>query len=122
MRAMRLLLVLSLLAELAAAQNKLPHRPRIALVLEGGGALGFAHIGAIQYLEEHHIPVDLVVGTSMGGLVGGLYATGRSPAEIRKLTEEIDWNTVLGGRTAFQDSASGERKIAPTFQIASSSD
>ena len=49
-------------------------------MLEGGGALGFAHIGVIRYLEEHRIQVDMVVGTSMGGLVGGFYATGRSAA------------------------------------------
>lgn len=78
-------------------------RPRVALVLEGGGALGFAHIGVLDYLEKHHIPVDLVVGTSVGGLVGGLYAVGESPAEIRELTQRIDWDMVLSGRTAFQD-------------------
>ncbi|MBB5327218.1 patatin-like phospholipase family protein [Tunturiibacter gelidoferens] len=78
-------------------------RPRIALVLEGGGALGFAHIGVIDYLEQHHIPVDLVVGTSMGGLVGGLYASGRSPDEIRTLLHDIDWDVAIGGRTPFRD-------------------
>jgi NTE family protein len=78
-------------------------RPRIALVLEGGGALGFAHIGVIDYLEQHHIPVDLVVGTSMGGLIGGLYASGRSPDEIRTLMHEIDWDVAIGGRTPFRD-------------------
>ncbi len=78
-------------------------RPRVALVLEGGGALGFAHIGVLDYLEKNHIPVDLVVGTSMGGLVAGLYAIGESPAEIRDLTQRIDWDMVLSGRTAFQD-------------------
>ncbi len=72
-------------------------------MLEGGGALGLAHIGVIQYLEEHHVPVDLVVGTSMGGLVGGLYAMGRSPADIRSLTNEIDWDAVLSGSTSLQD-------------------
>ena len=91
-----------MLAGVLAAQSAPHRRPRIALVLEGGGALGFAHVGVIQYLEEHHIPVDLVVGTSMGGLVGGLYAIGRSPDEIRKLTQDIDWDEVLRGRTAFQ--------------------
>jgi hypothetical protein len=80
-----------------------PKRPRIALVLEGGGALGFAHIGVIDYLEQHHIPVDLVVGTSMGGLVGGLYASGRSPDEIRTLIQNIDWDVAIGGRTPFRD-------------------
>ena len=78
-------------------------RPRIGLVLEGGGALGFAHIGVIQYLEEHHIPVDLVVGTSMGGLVAGLYAIGDSPLEIQELTNNIDWDEVLSGTTPFED-------------------
>jgi NTE family protein len=79
------------------------HRPRIALVLEGGGALGFAHIGVIEYLEEHHIPIDLVVGTSMGGLVGGLYASGRSPGEIRDLVKGINWDEAIGGKTPFRD-------------------
>lgn len=65
----------------ASEQRKL----RIALVLVGGGALGFAHIGVIDYLEQHHIPIDLVVGTSMGGLVGGLDASGhlRATADIQ---------------------------------------
>jgi NTE family protein len=79
------------------------HRPRVALVLEGGGALGFAHIGVIDYLEQHHIPVDLVVGTSMGGLIGGLYASGRSPAELRTLMQSVDWDVAIGGRTPYSD-------------------
>jgi len=73
------------------AQITFAARPRMGLVLEGGGALGLAHIGVIRYLEEHHVPVDLVAGTSMGGLVGGLYAMGNSPSEINALTQEIDW-------------------------------
>lgn len=85
------------------ASPVLRHHPRVALVLEGGGALGFAHIGVLQYLEQHHIPIDLIVGTSMGGLVGGLYATGRSPDEIRNLVQNIDWDRAIGGRTPFPD-------------------
>src|SRR5271165_2268136 len=54
-------------------------RPRIGVALEGGGALGLAHIGVLQWFEDHHIPIDYLAGTSMGGLVGGLYATGKSP-------------------------------------------
>jgi NTE family protein len=79
------------------------HRPKVGLVLEGGGALGFAHIGVLKYLEEHHIPVDIVAGTSMGGLVGGLYAIGESPREIEDLTQAIDWDSVMSGTTDFQD-------------------
>jgi NTE family protein len=87
-----------------AAQSPEPlARPRIGLVLEGGGALGFAHIGVLQWLEEHHIPVDDVAGTSMGGLVGGLYASGESPAEIKKFVGGIDWSGVLSGQLPFDD-------------------
>ena len=78
-------------------------RPRVGLVLQGGGALGFAHIGVIKWLEEHHVPIDYVAGTSMGGLVGGLYASGQSPDEIAAFTHDIDWATVLAGQTRFQD-------------------
>jgi NTE family protein len=79
------------------------HRPRIGLVLNGGGALGLAHIGVLRWLEEHHIPVDIVAGTSMGGLVGGVYATGKSPAEVRQLVEGIDWNQMLSDGVPYRD-------------------
>jgi NTE family protein len=72
-------------------------RPTIAIVLEGGGALGFAHIGVLEWMEEHHVPIDYVAGTSMGGLVGGAYATGMRPTEVRNLVTSIDWDAVLRG-------------------------
>jgi NTE family protein len=78
-------------------------RPKLGLVLEGGGALGLAHIGVLQWMEEHRIPVSYIAGTSMGGLVGGIYATGRSPAEVREITNGINWDDVLRGQTPFQD-------------------
>ena len=78
-------------------------RPKLGLVLEGGGALGLAHIGVLQWMEEHRIPVSYIAGTSMGGLVGGIYATGRSPAEVKEITNGIDWDDVLRGQTPFQD-------------------
>ena len=80
-------------------------RPKIGIAFEGGGALGLGHIGVIEWLEAHHIPVDYVAGTSMGGLVGGLYATGKSPSEIRTLIRNIDWDEVLRGQVPFQDLA-----------------
>jgi len=99
------LLSLAVWASAAGAQSgtTMANRPKIGLVLEGGGALGLAHIGVIQWLEEHHIPVAYVAGTSMGGLVGGMYATGHSPQEMRDLIEGIDWPAVIGGRTPYQD-------------------
>jgi NTE family protein len=90
-------------ASAPAAQERPNGRPRIGVALEGGGALGLAHIGVLQWFEEHHIPVDYVAGTSMGGLVGGFYATGMSPAELKKLIAGVDWNEVLGDATPYED-------------------
>jgi NTE family protein len=78
-------------------------QPRVGLVLEGGGALGLAHIGVLQWLEEHRIPVEYVSGTSMGGLVGGIYATGHSPAEAKAMVRSINWDKVLQGNTPYED-------------------
>ncbi|MBS1826691.1 MAG: patatin-like phospholipase family protein [Acidobacteria bacterium] len=76
-------------------------RPKIGLALEGGGALGLAHIGVLEWLEEKHIPVDYIAGTSMGALVGGLYASGMSTKEIRGLLDRLDWDLLLGGQVPF---------------------
>ena len=78
-------------------------RPTIGVALEGGGALGFAHIGVLKWFEEHHIPIDYIAGTSMGGLVGGLYAAGKTPDELRTLVEQQNWDIIIGGRTQYQD-------------------
>src|SRR5262245_38174670 len=77
-------------------------RPKIGLALSGGGARGFAHIGVLQWFEEHHIPVDFIAGPSLGGLVGGLYATGKTPAELRELVADLDWDTLLRGYPSFR--------------------
>jgi NTE family protein len=77
----------------SAAQPPSPApRARIGLALSGGGALGLAEIGVIQWMEENHIPVDRIAGTSMGGVIGAMYATGMSPTEIQKFAEAIDWD------------------------------
>jgi NTE family protein len=60
-------------------------RPSIGLVLEGGGALGLAHIGVLRWLEENHIPVDRLAGTSIGAFLGALYASGKSVGEIQTM-------------------------------------
>lgn len=66
-------------------------RPRIGLVLSGGGARGAAHIGVLRVLEELRVPVDYVAGTSMGSIMGGLYASGMSPDEMERAIAGIDW-------------------------------
>ena len=78
-------------------------RPRIGLVLEGGGALGLAHVGVLQWLEENRIPVDVIAGANMGSLVGGIYASGESPSQIEALIRSIRWNEVLRGVTPYRD-------------------
>jgi NTE family protein len=72
-----------------------PQRPRIGLALSGGGALGIAEIGVIRWLEENHIPVDRVAGTSMGSIIAAMYATGMSPADIQKFAEQLDWDAAF---------------------------
>src|SRR5688500_13827201 len=66
-------------------------RPRIGLVLSGGGARGAAHVGVLKVIDELKIPIDAVAGTSMGAVVGGLYASGMSAAEIEKLLTSVNW-------------------------------
>jgi NTE family protein len=78
-------------------------RPKIGLVLSGGGARGFAHIGVLRVLEENRIPVDYISGASMGGLVGSLYATGRTPAEMEQLVEKFDWDKLLRGGPSYKE-------------------
>jgi NTE family protein len=73
-------------------------RPRVALVLSGGGARGIAHIGVLRALREMHVPVDMVVGTSMGAVIGGAYAAGRSVEELEGITRSAAWESVLSDR------------------------
>ena len=73
-----------------------PPRPKVGIVLGGGGAKGAAHIGVLKYLEEMDIPVDYVAGTSMGSIIGGLYAMGYSPDELAQLIAEMDWSQYVG--------------------------
>lgn len=73
-------------------------RPRVGLVLSGGGARGFAHIGALQAFEELGIPFDVVAATSMGAMVGGAYAAGLSAEQIKKITLGVDWRKMFAPR------------------------
>ena len=94
------LLALGLASALAAAaeSDEHPGRPRIGLVLSGGGARGGAHIGVLKVLEEEHVPIDAIAGTSMGAIVGGLYASGMSAGEIERKLTSIDWSAAFRDR------------------------
>jgi len=76
-------------------QNAVEKRPKIGLVLGGGGARGFAHIGVLKVLEDHNIPIDYIAGTSMGSIIAGLYASGMTPTEIETAVANIDWETIF---------------------------
>ena len=83
--------------ELPAAEVE-PARPRIALVLSGGGARGLAHIGVLKVLRDARVPVDLIVATSMGSIVGGAYAAGHTPDEMERLVRSADWDQMFSDR------------------------
>lgn len=84
-------------------------RPRVALVLSGGGARGFAHVGVLKALESARVPVDLIVGTSMGAIIGGLYASGMTAEQLEREILEVDWDGLFSGRQPRQ-SLSQRRK------------
>lgn len=95
-----ILLVFALLASLgivgtAFAQNTASERPRIGLALSGGAARAAAHLGVLQILEREYIPVDYIAGTSMGSIIGGMYASGLSPEEIEAQLVAVDWDDVF---------------------------
>ena len=73
-------------------------RPKIGLVLSGGGAKGAAHIGVLKYIEEAGIPIDYIAGTSMGSIVGGMYALGYSSDEILEIISEVDWDRLISNQ------------------------
>ncbi len=74
-------------------------RPKIALVLGGGGARGLAHIGVLKVLEEEKVPIDIVVGTSVGSLIGALYCSGIPVEKIEKIGEDVQWNKITNMRS-----------------------
>jgi NTE family protein len=131
--AARLIFLLLLSNTLTAAQDQPPDRkpqqqdqttpvqpvprPRIGLALSGGGARGLAHIGVLQWMEENHIPVDSIAGTSMGGLVGALYATGRSPAEMRQFVEAIHWDEAMASEPSYPQLSYRRKEDRRTDQI-----
>ncbi|MFG0605072.1 patatin-like phospholipase family protein [Vibrio mimicus] len=92
-------------------------RPKIALVLAGGGAKGAAHMGVLRALEELHVPVDIITGTSMGAYVGGLYATGMSAEEIESLIYSVDWNSGYRDRVDRSQRRVRDKEYEDRYQI-----
>ena len=95
-------------AQSAPAARAVPGR--ICLVLSGGGARGFAHIGALQALQELRVPIDCIAGTSMGAIIGGLYAEGVSVDVLRSQVSGLDWGGVLSNRPAREGTSFGRKQ------------
>jgi NTE family protein len=120
-------LLLALSSTLTPAQDQPPaqpgspsqpaHRPRIGLALSGGGALGLAEIGVIQWLEQNHIPVDRIAGTSMGSIVAAMYASGMSPTEIQEFAESVDWDDALLSEPTYRHLAYRRKQDHRDYQI-----
>lgn len=115
MRRTVVLLVLMLVLRCAAygspqGDSVRSERPRVALVLSGGGAKGTAHIGVLRVLEKAGIPIDMICGTSMGALVGGLYSIGYDAATLDSLVRVQDWNFLLSDRLNRKEQAVDERE------------
>ena len=93
------------------------HRPTVALVLSGGGAKGAATVGALNYLERYKFPIDMVVGTSIGGLIGGVYALGYSPAFLDSLMRNMDWNRTMSDKVDWEYIPYSRRKYREKFLL-----
>ena len=96
-------------------------RPRVGLVLSGGGARGLAHVGVLKVFERAHIPVDAIAGTSMGAIIGGLYASGMGAVEMERELRAIDWGAMFANRLP-RESLSQRRKeedfeISPAIEV-----
>ncbi len=107
MKGRRLRAVLGVLASLlfSVSAHAGEERPKIGLALAGGGAKGGAHVGVLRVLEELNVPIDYIAGTSIGSIVGGLYATGLSAAEIEETLATTDWDDLLRDKPARRDLA-----------------
>lgn len=85
-----------LVVTLGSAPSLAQERPKVGVAFGGGSARGIAHVGVIRWFEEHHIPIDVAAGTSMGGLIGGAFATGMDAAALQAMLRGIDWDEMFG--------------------------
>ena len=79
------------------------NKPKVAVVLSGGGAKGFAHIGVLKVLEEEGIPSGIIVGTSMGGIIGGLYSIGYCANDLQQIALSQNWTALLSDNVSRMD-------------------
>jgi NTE family protein len=100
-----------------AAENAT--RPRVGLVLGGGGARGAAHIGVLEVLEKHRVQIDCIAGTSMGALVAGAWAAGMTPAQMRIEMSKANWHDMFQDNPDFSELSYRNRRLSQRFLPAS---
>ena len=103
-------ILISLLIVAGIVAQPVQERKKVAVVLCGGGAMGTVHIGALKVLEEAGIPIDMVTGTSMGAIIGGLYAVGYDAADIEAFVNDVDWGEMLRDRLSMRNQTLDERE------------
>ena len=92
-------------------------RPKVGLVLAGGGAKGASHIGVLKYIEELGIPIDYIAGTSMGSIIGGLYALGYTPVEMDSLIKSMDWSYYMSNNVQRSSQSYYERSRGSQYLL-----
>ncbi len=109
-----IIFIFVLIAQSIIAQNK---KPKVALILSGGGAKGVAHISLLQKLDSLKIVPDLIIGTSMGSVIGGFYAMGYTGDSIAAITKNANWTLLLGGKTSLDKISIEEKSEFGTYLI-----
>jgi NTE family protein len=89
--------------------HSMAQRPKVGLVLSGGGAKGISHVGILQAIDSAGLKIDYITGTSMGSIIGGLYAVGYSGKEIEKISDGLDWNAILSNKPNYRDISIDEK-------------
>jgi len=96
-------------------------RPKVGLVLSGGGARGLAHVGVLKVLERERVPVDVIAGTSMGAIIGGLYASGMSAEQLERELMKVDWDGLFASRVSRQELSQRRKEedyeISPAIEV-----
>ena len=110
-----LIIFLALLMVASIDARQKPQRKKVAVVLSGGGAKGMAHIGVLKVLEQAGIPVDIVTGTSMGSIIGGLYAIGYNASALDSVARAQDWSYVITDKEDLRNQSLSDRKKQSTY-------
>jgi len=105
----RKVLLLSCFSIILFASDVIAQRPKVGLVLSGGGAKGISHIGILQAIDSAGLKIDYLTGTSMGSIIGGLYAIGYSGREIEKISDNLDWDAILSNKPNYTDISIDEK-------------